>query len=99
MTTLDALAVADGLQLGPEYRAWLDALEAIGPPPGGIQTPAGEAAARLLAKLGVDEPDRAAVLDTLPSRRDESASTSRPPLAEPHGRERRSPPADAGREQ
>jgi hypothetical protein len=71
MTTLDALVVADRLQLGPEYRAWLDALEAIGPPPGGIDPPTGQAAARLLARLGVDEPDRAAVLDALPTRRDQ----------------------------
>jgi hypothetical protein len=71
MTTLDALAVADRLQLGPEYRAWLDALEAIGPPPGGSDPPVGEAAARLLATLGVEQPDRAAVLDALPSSREQ----------------------------
>src|SRR5919204_2851068 len=68
MTTLDASAVARRLRLGPEYRAWLDALEAVGAPPDGIALPDPEAAAALMARLGVDEPDRAALLDALPSR-------------------------------
>src|SRR5919199_34093 len=71
MTTLDALVVADRLRLGPEYRAWLDALEAIGAPPGGLTVPRADAADLLLAKLGLDEPDRAGVVGALPSRRDQ----------------------------
>ena len=67
MTTLDATAIAQRLHLGPDYGAWLDALEAIGTPPGGLALPQTEAAERLLAKLGLDEPDRAAVVGALPS--------------------------------
>src|SRR6266516_6675884 len=65
VTTFDAPVVARRLHLGPEYAAWL---EAVGASPGGIAPPTGEAAARLLAKLGLDEADRAAVVGALPSR-------------------------------
>ena len=59
--------VAQQLQLGSDYDAWLDALEAIGAPPGGLAIPNADAAVALLARLGVDEPDRAALLEALPS--------------------------------
>jgi hypothetical protein len=67
MTTLEASDVAQRLRLGPEYAAWLDALETIGAPPSGISLPDAEAAAERLSRLGVDESDRAALLDALPS--------------------------------
>ncbi len=59
--------IADRLGLDAASRPWLDSLEAVGPPPGGVPLPRGDDAAAVLRRLGVAEPDAAAILEALPS--------------------------------
>jgi hypothetical protein len=62
-----AAEVAGRLGLDAGLRAWLDSLEAAGPPAGGVPLPRGEEAAALLRRLGTADPDVPAVLEALPS--------------------------------
>jgi hypothetical protein len=55
------------LQLPEEFAPWLDVLEAVGPPPGGLSLPSGSQAADQLRQLGVPEPDLGVILEALPS--------------------------------
>src|SRR6266700_2070440 len=48
--------IADRLGLDAASRPWLDSLEAVGPPPGGVPLPRGDDAAAVLRRLGVAEP-------------------------------------------
>jgi len=59
--------VRDRLGLGEQYDAWLQRLRELGPPPNGLSLPGGGDAEALLARLGIDEPDRSEIVGALPS--------------------------------
>jgi hypothetical protein len=63
---VNASDVAAQLHLGPRYAEWLEALDALGAPTGGVPLPTGQAAARLLRRLEVDEADLEDILAHLP---------------------------------
>lgn len=67
MTDLDAATVGERLGLGEPHARWLQALEAVGPPPWPVRLPPAEAAAALLRRLTVAEADAADVTSSLPS--------------------------------
>jgi GNAT-like C-terminal domain/N-acyltransferase N-terminal domain len=60
-------AVAERLGLGADYQAWLGFLEATGAPADCLRLPSPDEAALVLRRVGVDEPDLAAILAELPS--------------------------------
>ncbi len=66
MTALSPSAVAAGLGLPDGLSPWLEELERVGPPAGGVPLPRGEDAARLLGRLRVAGPDAAAIAGALP---------------------------------
>jgi hypothetical protein len=55
--------VADRLRLGPDYAPWLEMLEALGPPPGGLPLPSPD----VLNRLGIDPTDHPDALAALPN--------------------------------
>jgi hypothetical protein len=55
-------AVAHRLNLPNDLAAWLDSLEAVGPPTAPLQLPRDDAARRLLERLGVVEPDQSTIV-------------------------------------
>jgi hypothetical protein len=67
MTVLSADVVARRLDLPDQLAPWLGALEQAGPPAGGVPLPGGDEAVELLRRLGVVEPDLAAIVGSLPS--------------------------------
>ena len=64
---MEASTVAQRLGLTADYRPWIESLQAVGPPPDGVPLPRGDEAATLLERLQVAEPDRAAIVEALPS--------------------------------
>src|ERR1700730_11388888 len=67
MTVLSPSEVARGLELPGELAPWLDSLERVGPPAGGLRLPRGEQAVELLRRLGVVEPDLTVIAEALPT--------------------------------
>jgi hypothetical protein len=60
-------AVARRLNLPHDLAAWLDSLEAVGPPPVPLDLPRGDAARVLLTRLGVNESDVSSIVESLPT--------------------------------
>lgn len=64
---MNAGDVCERLGLEETYRAWLEGLEAIGPPPSPLRLPERSEALALLRRFQVAERDAADVADTLPT--------------------------------
>jgi hypothetical protein len=67
VTVLSPPEVSRGLDLPAELAPWLDSLEGVGPPAGGLRLPAGDEAVQLLRRLGVVEPDLTVIAEALPA--------------------------------
>src|ERR1700730_18214289 len=67
MTVLSPSEVALGLELPDELAPWLDSLQRVGPPAGGLRLPRGDQALELLRRLGVVEPDLTVIAEALPT--------------------------------
>jgi hypothetical protein len=59
--------VAEHLGLGPEYQAWLDYLQAVGPPAVEVPLLGREQVAAALRHIGLDEPDLGGIVRALPA--------------------------------
>jgi hypothetical protein len=63
---VDSASVAAKLGLGKDYEAWLESLETLGAPPGGVRTLDATQSEALLRDLGVADDDLVDILETLP---------------------------------
>jgi hypothetical protein len=64
---LHASDIAERLSLGTSYTAWLESLEALGPPVDGVPLPDAQTAVDLLDQLGLERVDGDAIVAGLPS--------------------------------
>jgi hypothetical protein len=66
VTEPTSASVARGLGLPEDLAQWLDSLDSLGPPAGGLLLPRGQEAAQLIGRLGVVEPDLTEIVQALP---------------------------------